>query len=105
MYERDYLFDTAEKSRVPELIRISISLISFDLYEGKVSNHLESPPAAISLTFQKNWVESSLERTVFHNRIQNCELLGFQDGRQGRTLYNLQSTGRIHLIELLSLTI
>ena len=34
------------------------------IYEGKVSNHLESPPAAISLTLQKNWEEGSLEDTV-----------------------------------------
>ena len=29
---------------------------------------------------------------MLQNRIQNCKLFGFQSGRQGRTLCNLQST-------------
>ena len=68
----------------------------FDLCQGKVSNRPEFPPAAISLTLHKNWVEGSLEGTV-NNRIQNCKLFGFQGtgGRQGHTLCNLQSTNSV----------
>ena len=52
-------------------------MISYDLYERKVSSFLEPPPAAISvalLTLQKNGVEGSMECTVN----QGCYKIEFE---------------------------